>query len=204
MEKSFFTIRYEKTNRPGLATLDKECTAEELGEGLKDLCLYLRDMGPEEFDRHEADSGELFIYWEKLPHPGDYRDMPEQEITRKLQRMEDVLTHSEAISDRMKMSDFIIDDLNSTINQITLAFREEDRGQVMEQYKKKLDYLFGTIGRKLLPQNQVTVRHRGFTLPQIQQILSETYERIPEKDKKKFRYNVDFTGLVYDDLDDDE
>lgn len=196
----YFAITSIKRSGPLSATLDKECTAIQLGDGLKDICLYLRDAAAAEFERFGADTGQLTIRWEDRPQADDYRSFSDAKLIAELDRMKDVLARSESIEHRMRVTDFLMGGFVDNMDQIVLMLQSEPRVQVQSKFKKELDYIFGTLSPKLLPQGLVTIDHRGYTLAEIQAVLTGLYDHLPDSDKREFRFDTDFKALVFNPL----
>lgn len=195
-----FIITYTKGEHPKEATLQENCDDRSLGIGLKDLCLYIKNNRGA-FSDSEKKIGTLQIFWNSSVNAGSYRDLSAEQIISKLKKMQNALMPSESIEHKMGVSDFILEGINDNINKLLLLLEEKGKEEAEKKMEKELNYLFQSIGKKLIPQNDLKVDQKGITFSEAKHILSELYHQIPQKTKDKFPYRIDFEGLVYDDLD---
>ncbi len=192
-----FTISYTQPSDRNTAVLHKECKSSSLGEGMKDICLYLKNI-LHPVHNIPTQEATLHIVWQKDPSVNDYKWMSTEEMVQRIELMRNILVRSENIGQRVNMHNFIMDDITSQMDEILLSLSSGDKQATLKQYKSQIKYIFGALSSKLLPQNRLSVDFGGFIPSQVQEIMSTLYKQIPESDKKKFKYVIDFDVLTAD------
>lgn len=190
-----FTITYTQPSNNNTATLKRQCEASTLGEGLKDICLYLRNT-PHSVQPIPSGEAVLSIIWQKDASANDYKWMTAEDMKQKIETMKSILLQANNIDHRAHINNFIINDLIQQMDNILLSLSENGKPTTIKQYKSQIKYIFNKISARLLPQNNLTVDFRGFVPTQIQEIMSTLYKQIPDSDKKKFKYKIDFDSLT--------
>ncbi len=190
-----FTITYTQPSNNNTATLKRQCEASTLGEGLKDICLYLRNT-PHSVQPIPSGEAVLSIIWQKDASANDYKWMTAEDMKQKIETMKSILLQANNIDHRAHVNNFIINDLIQQMDNILLSLSENGKQTTIKQYKSQIKYIFNKISARLLPQNNLTVDFRGFVPTQIQEIMSTLYKQIPDSDKKKFKYKIDFDSLT--------
>ena len=69
----------------------------------------------------------------------------------------------------------------------------------VDKYERKLsEHDQMLINMRILPINQVTIEHDGFSFEEIQELLENIQNQLPEDVKASFMYSVDFKKLLVD------
>lgn len=192
MDKYFiisYQIKYSEE-----ATIDQNCKDELLGLGFRDICLYLKEMDRNVFVENSSSDGELHILW--TYDPLKYTQLSTDELIRDLQEIKDGLAASEDIEKQMKVYDFILTDITQEIDSIILYIEENGVTATIEKYRKRMDFILGTLGKNSVIRNDVSIRPFSLSFTDTQKILQKVYDHIPLKVKNKFPFQIDFMDLT--------
>ncbi|WP_455496595.1 hypothetical protein [Coprobacter sp.] len=190
----YFVISYRKEYSEE-ATINQNCKDELLGLGLKDICLYLKEMKRDVFPEYSSSNGELHILW--TYDPLKYTQLSANEFIRDLQEVKDNLTLSTDIEKQMRIHDFILTDIVQEIDTIILYAEENGTSATIEKYRKRLNFILGTLGKNEIIWNDISIRPFSLSFTDTQKILQKIYDHIPLKTKEKFPFQINFMDLTY-------
>ena len=190
----YFVISYRKEYSEE-ATINQNCKDELLGLGLKDICLYLKEMKRDLFPEYSSSNGELHILW--TYDPLKYTQLSANEFIRDLQEVKDNLTLSKDIEKQMRIHDFILTDIVQEIDTIILYAEENGTSATIEKYRKRLNFILGTLGKNEIIWNDISIRPFSLSFTDTQKILQKIYDHIPLKTKEKFPFQINFMDLTY-------
>lgn len=196
---NYFILTYKNRKGNIEATIDQQCSDTLLGEGLKDICLYLRNLAEDSSGKTDEKESSLTFSWKENEEAGQYDLLPAHDMIHRLEEIKKALTHSEKIYNGIKTSGFLTDDIIGNIDDIILAIQENGKKEAQEKYGDKIKYLFGTIAPEIIPVNELTADIKGMSYHSVLHIMSEIYGQIPGTKKSKFKRRINFDELTFDD-----
>lgn len=195
---NYFIISYSHNKDRINSSIDQQCDDTALGEGFKDICLYLRNNRFQLFSESIlSESREFTITWDQDIASSDYLLMPGHDIIHRLEELKSVIEYSRNLEQRYKKFDFITDNMDINIDDIIVCLLNKGKKEAMNRYPKELTFLMTEVAPKLIPLNRVTMKISGMTFMAMKNILSEIYRQIPDERKSKFPYRIDFDELVF-------
>ena len=89
---NYFIIKYTHNKDYINATIDQQCDDISLGEGLKDICLYLKNNHSQIFTEIQlSENREFTISWEQDIISSNYLLMPGHDIIHRLKELKNVI-----------------------------------------------------------------------------------------------------------------
>ena len=195
---NYFIIKYTHNKDYINATIDQQCDDISLGEGLKDICLYLKNNHSQIFTEIQlSENREFTISWEQDITSSNYLLMPGHDIIHRLKELKNVIENSQNFEQKYKKFDFITDNMKINIDDIIVCLSDKGKKEAISKYSEELAFLMTKVVPKLIPLNQIKIEVSGMSFIMVKNILSEIYEQIPGERKNKFHYQIDFDELVF-------
>ncbi|MEG2164564.1 MAG: hypothetical protein RRY55_08850, partial [Bacteroidales bacterium] len=166
MNNLLFDITY-KCNEPENAMLHTWCSATDLGEGLKDILLYLQNGEKLNFSEESMPEG----YFKCFVYNGqeDIDELSDSELIIRIETVRDTLKNSGKIEDmvRMRGYDFISSDIEGDCNMLILSIQSDGAKETIEKFCKKLHFILNTVGEGIIPRNFIVLEHQWISIKEI-------------------------------------
>lgn len=198
MNNLLFEIIY-RSEEPENAILHTWCKASELGEGLKDILLYLKNSQKSGFETESAPEGyfKCYVYDGKE----DIKELSGEEIVRRLEIIRDAFKSTGKIegSVRMQDYDFVSSDIEKTCDKLILSVESAGVDETIKKQGDALNLVFNKAGKGVIPQRAIIFEHQNISFKEILRVMDDIFTKLPADVKKGLGYEIDFRALTYQD-----